>query len=150
MEIQYSKSNLLKQLPSHLVCDLGNLWFFHPFQCPKVYMFDLHCLWSSYRHLESGNNWQSHHDQLICDWNRNKFRLNNKGIHLYLPQYCERNSCHIVKIFLLSSGVSGQDCDSHLKGKSKNLKYVRVPIFSQILDILVVYSIQFFISISKI
>ena len=44
----------------------------------------------------------------------------NKGIHLYLPQYCERNSCHNVKIFLLSSGFSGPDCDSHLKGKSKN------------------------------
>ena len=35
-----------------------------------------------------------------------------KGIHLYFPQYCERNSCHNVKIFLLSSGFSGPDCDS--------------------------------------
>ena len=52
--------------------------------------------------------------------------LDIKGIHLYLPQYCERNSCHNVKIFLLSSGFSGRDCDSHLEGKSKNLEYVRV------------------------
>ena len=75
---------------------------------------------------------------------------NNKGIHLYLPQYYERNSCHNVKIFLLSSVFSGLDCDSHLKGKSKNLQYVRVRIFSQILDICGVHSIQFFILISKI
>ena len=74
----------------------------------------------------------------------------NKGIHLYLPQYFERNSCHNVNIFLLSPGFSGPDCDSHLKGKSRNLQYVRVRIFSQILNILVVHSIQFFILISKI
>ena len=74
----------------------------------------------------------------------------NNGIHLYLPQYFERNSCHNVKIFLLSSGFSGPDCDSHLMGKSKNLQYVRVWIFSQILGICWVHSIKFFILISKI
>ena len=70
-------------------------------------------------------------------------RLDIKGIHLYLPQYCESNSCHNVKIFPLSSGFSGPDRDSHLKGKSKNLQYVCVRIFSQILDICWVHSIQF-------
>ena len=41
------------------------------------------------------------------------------------------------------------ECDSHLKGKSKNLQYVRVRVFSQILAILVVHSLQFFISFLK-
>ena len=72
-----------------------------------------------------------------------------KGIHLYLPQYCERNSCHNVKLFLLSSGFSGPNCDWHLMGKNKNLQYVRVQIFSQIMDILVVHLIQFFYSYFK-
>ena len=45
----------------------------------------------------------------LKDWMRSANGMTNiKGIHLYLPQYCELNSCHNVKIFLLSSGFSAQ------------------------------------------
>ena len=73
----------------------------------------------------------------------------NKGIHLYLPPplWAEfLSQCEDISLIIwFSSPV----CDSHLKGKSKNLQYVRVPIFPQILDICWVHSIQFLFSFQK-
>ena len=74
----------------------------------------------------------------------------NKGIHLNLPPTLWAEFLSQCEDISLIIWFSGPDCDSHLKGKSKNLQYVRVQIFSQILDICWVYSIQFFIFISKI
>ena len=48
--------------------------------------------------------------------------------------------CEDISLIIWFSSL---DRDSNLKGKSKNLQYVRVQIFSQILDILVVHSIHF-------
>ena len=53
-------------------------------------------------------------------------------LHLDLPRLCRSQSAH------------------NLLTICKNLKYVRVRIFYQILEILLVHSIQFFIFISKI
>ena len=72
------------------------------------------------------------------------------GIHLYLPPTLWAEFLSQCEDISLIIWFSGPDCDSHLKGKSKNLQYVRVRIFSQILDICGVHSIQFFILISKI
>ena len=75
---------------------------------------------------------------------------NIKGIHLYLPSTLWAEFLSQCEDISLIIWFSGPDCESHLKGKSKNLQYVRVRIFSQILDICLVHSIQFFIFISKI
>ena len=53
-------------------------------------------------------------------------------LHLDLPRLCRSQSAH------------------NLLTICKNSKYVRVRIFSQILEILLIHSIQFFILISKI
>ena len=53
-------------------------------------------------------------------------------LHFDLPWLCHSQSAHNVE------------------GKSKNLKHVRIQILSQIVEILIVHSIQFFILISKI
>ena len=73
----------------------------------------------------------------------------NKGIHLYLPPTLWAEFLSQCEDISLIIWFSGPDCDSHLKGKSKNLQYVRVRIFSQILDICCVYSIQFLFSFQK-
>ena len=74
----------------------------------------------------------------------------NKGIHLYLSLILWAEFLSQCEDISLIIWFSGPNCDSYLKGKSKNLQYVRVQIFSQILDICWVHSIQFFILISKI
>ena len=43
----------------------------------------------------------------------------NKGIHLYLPWHCERNSCHNVKTFLISSGFPTQIVTHIWRAKAK-------------------------------
>ena len=71
-------------------------------------------------------------------------------IHIYLPLTLWLEFLSQCEDISLIIWFSSPDCESHLKGRSKNLQYVRVRIFSQILDICMVHSIQFFIFISKI
>ena len=52
-----------------------------------------------------------------------------KGIHLYLPPTLWTEFLSQWEDISLSIWFSGPDCDSHLKGKSKNFQYVRVPSF---------------------
>ena len=75
---------------------------------------------------------------------------NIKGIHLYLPPQLWAEFLSLCEDISFIIWFSCPYCDSQLKGKRKNLQYIRVQIFSQILEILVVHSIQFFIFIAKI
>ena len=70
---------------------------------------------------------------------RGGFRVINMYLSLTLSEEF-LSQCEDISFIIW---FSGPDCDSHLKGKSKNLQYISVQIFSQILDICWIYSIQF-------
>ena len=63
---------------------------------------------------------------------------------------CERNFAQIARRFQTSFRFALNIVAHNMEGKSKNLKYSQVQIFSQIFEILMIQSIQFFIFISKI
>ena len=72
-----------------------------------------------------------------------------KGIHLCLPQtlWVEfLSQCEDISFIIW---FSGQSCDSHSKGKTEIFIMFAFEFFSQILDIFLVYSIQFFFSFQK-
>ena len=63
-------------------------------------------------------------------------------VQIFSP-HCERNSAYIVRRFLTSFRFALNIVAHNMEGKSKNSKYVHVQIFSQILKILLLHSIQF-------
>ena len=72
-----------------------------------------------------------------------------KGIHLYLPPTLWAEFLSQCEDISLIIWFSGPDCDSHLKGKSKILQYVRVQVFSQILALVESFQSSFLFSFQK-
>ena len=89
-------------------------------------------------------------DTILYHFHVNSLKALIKCIHLYLSPLLWVEFLSQCEDISLIIWFSGPNCESHLKGKSKNLQYFCVQIFSQILDICLVHSIHFFTHISKI